>query len=139
VSVEIEVTMESDLDDLSEAQNRAENLHVVATRVEEIAVKDIQENFDRGGPADGEAWEPSKRVLRHGGQTLVKSGNLKASIRLMTAAGNTITVGSDAPYAANVIVGQPGAFPGRDFMDPSEEALDEVAEAITDYVLEGRL
>lgn len=50
----------------------------------------IVENFETGQSPEGVKWKPSKRVLRHGGQTLVDSGLLKGSVGMEVSASQVV-------------------------------------------------
>lgn len=46
-----------------------------------------------------ESWQPRNPDLRPGGALLVKSGRLRNSIRVINTTSNSVTIGSDVPYA----------------------------------------
>ena len=54
--------------------------------------------FETGIGPDGAAWKPSRRVLRHGGQTLVEHAHLKGSITHKVD-GASVEVGTNLVYA----------------------------------------
>jgi len=56
----------------------------------------IAKNFRAGGRPV--RWKPSVRVMKHGGQTLVKSAGLKNSI-VMQVSGKTLKIGTNKKYA----------------------------------------
>ncbi len=58
----------------------------------------IIENFETGTSPEGVKWKPSKRVLKHGGQTLVDSGLLKNSVG-MEASATQVVVYEAKEYA----------------------------------------
>jgi phage virion morphogenesis protein len=62
-------------------------------------VASTQMRFEDGSGPGGIAWKPSLRVLLQGGQTLVDSGRLKASLT-HDAGPKSVTVGTNAVYAA---------------------------------------
>lgn len=51
--------------------------------------------FDSGRGPGGVPWKPSKRVLAHGGKTLVDDNNLERSIRYEVQGGHRLLVGVD--------------------------------------------
>lgn len=58
----------------------------------------IMKTFEVGGRPT--AWLPSQRAQRQGGQTLLDTGRLMKSAAMPEVSGNTITLGSNLPYAA---------------------------------------
>lgn len=67
-------------------------------------------------------WTPRKRNTDRGRYILVKSGNLRRSIRIMSRSLNAITIGSDLPYAAVHNDGgriRRGRMPKRQFIGSS--------------------
>lgn len=62
-----------------------------------VLLRSIAKNFKKGGRP--ERWEPSKRVQKSGGQTLVKTARLKNSIT-MRILDKVLTVGTNVKYAA---------------------------------------
>jgi len=51
--------------------------------------------FDTGRGPGGVPWQPSKRVLAHGGKTLVDKGNLERSLRYEVQGSHRLLVGVD--------------------------------------------
>lgn len=57
---------------LSALQNRMSDLSPVMKNIGEIVYASIRRNFEVGGRP--KRWEPSMRVKREGGQTLIRKG-----------------------------------------------------------------
>lgn len=64
----------------------------------ELGVTSIMRNFEKGGRPD--RWKPSQRVQKKGGKTLIKSGRLMHSLMHFKAFFNSVTWGTNVPYAA---------------------------------------
>lgn len=64
-----------------------------------LVVFSVTQNFDEGG--NPIQWQPSQRVLKHGGKTLIKSGKLQQSSHVfdITQHGVDIVTGLGLPYA----------------------------------------
>jgi phage gpG-like protein len=76
--------------------NRAADMKQAFTEIAQRHVSDTQENFRLGGRP---RWEPSIRVKKHGGQTLLLSGRLMKSITIPEVTPTGFTLGSNLPYA----------------------------------------
>ncbi len=66
-----------------------------------IAVNFFKERFRENAWLDTskEKWEPRKRKTKSKRGTLIKSGRLKRSIRVTKTTSDSVTIGTDAPYA----------------------------------------
>lgn len=86
----------------------------------------FKENFALGGFKDQnvEKWKPRK-VEDAGRAILVKSGDLKRSIRIKSKSQEKIVWGSDLKYAAVHNSGQ-GKMPKRKFMGKSMALLNKI-------------
>ena len=78
--------------------------HFVETRplmaeLGEIVLSQAQDSFENQATPDGTPWEPSQRALATGGQTLVDSGQLQASLGVAVLP-EAVEVGSNKVYAA---------------------------------------
>jgi phage gpG-like protein len=78
--------------------SRAENARPAMQEGSVLFSGEIQKNFAESGRPD--RWLPSQRVVRHGGQTLRKSGHLQHTLLLPEVGDKSITFGSNLPYAA---------------------------------------
>lgn len=65
----------------------------------EIVLSQTQDSFERQAAPDGTPWEPSQRALAFGGQTLVDSGQLLASLDVEVLP-DAVVVGTNKHYAA---------------------------------------
>lgn len=75
--------------------------NIIAKILRDIRVEladEFDKNFERQG-FFAEKWQRHKSPLRKGGHILVKSGDLRRSIRAVSDA-NSVTFSSDLPYAA---------------------------------------
>jgi len=79
---------------LEKASNMKPALQVIAVK----QTSSFQQNFIEGGRP--ESWKVSKRVAKHGGQTLLISGRLMRSLLTPQVTNEGITFGSNLPYAA---------------------------------------
>ena len=64
-----------------------------------VVMGSVIENFEAGSSPEGQPWKQSKRVLKHGGQTLVDTGALKNSVG-MEASANQVAIFESREYAA---------------------------------------
>ena len=86
--------------------------------------------FERGAGPDGEPWEPSRRALEEGGQTLVDSARLRNSITHVASA-DGVDVGTNVLYAAIHQFGsgdleKPKNIPARPFLGLDDDDADAV-------------
>jgi phage virion morphogenesis protein len=84
--------------------------------------------FEDGDGPDGKRWTPSKR----GGQTLVDTGRLLASIT-SNASRTSVEVGSNLIYAATHQFGR-DAIPARPFLGLSVDDGREIEAIVEDYL-----
>lgn len=85
------------LDAIREAEARGVDMGPAWKVIGGILVSSITQNFESGGrPVK---WKKSKRVLMHGGKTLIKDANLMDSITDEPAKDH-VKVGTDEPYGA---------------------------------------
>lgn len=82
---------------LKDLRERATNLQPALQEYGNYQVGSFQENFRVGGRPE---WSPSKRVLKHGGQTLIINHFLERSVTHFDVVENGIVFGSNLPYAA---------------------------------------
>lgn len=93
---------------------------------------------DQRGP-DGRDWEPSDRVAKHGGLTLVDRGHLRASITHRPS-DDFVEVGSNLIYAAiHQFGGEAGrdlavAFPPRPYLGIDAADEREIGDIVTDHL-----
>lgn len=59
------------------------------------------DRFTHGEGPGGVKWRPSRRVLEHGGQTLVLSGDLQSSVHAVTDP-RSVEIGPEASFGAAV-------------------------------------
>jgi phage gpG-like protein len=81
---------------LAGLMERAQHLKPALTEFAVYQVGSFQKNFEEGGRP---AWTPSQRVVKHGGQTLIKSGRLQRSVTDPEVNDTGIVFGSNLPYA----------------------------------------
>ncbi len=118
------------------------------------------ERFKQGKAPDGQKWKPSQRVLQEGGRTLVKTAQLRNSIRAKADASG-FAVGTNVKYAATHQFGDPGrtiraknkkalrfrvggrwvskkqvrvTIPARPFLGLSDEDMREIRETLEDFI-----
>ncbi len=95
--------------------------------------------FGWGTSPDGKAWKPSKRVLAHGGQTLVKSTILRDSITSRSS-DKEAEVGTNVIYGAiHQLGGQAGRkhavrLPARPYLGLSSRDGQVVEKIIADFL-----
>ena len=82
---------------LAQISERTHNLTPVMKIIAQIVRTSIVKNFESGGRPV--AWKPSQRVLKSGGQTLRKSGQLMNSLTAKATSSQAI-VGTNKIYAA---------------------------------------
>ncbi|WP_052514883.1 phage virion morphogenesis protein [Dethiosulfatarculus sandiegensis] len=104
----------------------------------EIVLSQAQDSFREQQSPAGDAWQPSQRALEQGGQTLIDTGQLLASLNNeIEVMPDSVTVGSSKIYAAiHQFGGDAGAghkvqIPARPYL-PDEETVDmaEIRAAI---------
>lgn len=76
---------------------RGRNLKPLLVDISEIIHSEVDENFQAGGRDP--QWPQSKRAMKQGGQTLIDSGQLLASIQSFIG-GNSAGVATNKAYAA---------------------------------------
>lgn len=134
------VTISMDSREISAALDRLEALAAdtspLLAEIGEIALSQAQDSFQEQAGPDGSAWQPSLRALAQGGQTLIDSGQLLASLSLEVLP-DSVVVGSNKVYAAiHQFGGQAGRggkvrLPARPYLpDESTVDMDEITRAI---------
>lgn len=95
---------ESDLARFVAAVQQATSLSSAMPAVTEVVREAIDRNFREGGRfgagkygGGSQKWKPSRRVILHGGQTLIDRGALVSSIQVR-AVGTTLIVGTNREY-----------------------------------------
>lgn len=83
---------------LGEMIARSQNLEPALREGALLFTSEFQKNFAEGGRP--EKWPPSKRALKEGGQTLRDSGALEHSVLQPQVDSQSVTFGSNLPYAA---------------------------------------
>jgi phage virion morphogenesis protein len=87
---------------LNQLRDRLDDMTQPMAEIGETIVNSVRMNFRESRAPDGTPWMPSQRVLRLGGQTLVKGKNLLGSIDY-TPSPRAVEVhagGTATPYAA---------------------------------------
>lgn len=124
------------------------NLMEIAPQIREILQTSISYNFESGGRFGSanfygggtNKWKPSKRALKQGGQTLVDTGQLAASIRVHITSINNglkIEIGSNKSYANIHQFGGKGNrayIVARPFIVIQNEDLDQIERLVIKYV-----
>lgn len=118
-------------------------LEPVLAEIGEIVLAQAQDAFEAQQGPGGETWEPSRRVQAQGGQTLVDSGQLLASLSSEVIP-EAVVVGSAKVYAAvHQFGGKAGRglavnLPARPFL-PDEDSLDwpEILDAVQRHLEAG--
>ncbi len=157
VSITVDDTEAREL--LSRLKSRMESTKPLMEVIGEVVRTSVERNFAQEGRP---AWEPSRRALEDGGQTLSKTGRLRRSFTV--AAGNGWTaVGTNVAYAAihqlgghtgpHIIrprkkkalrtpygifrkVNHPGSLiPARPFLQVQDEDWEEIKATINDFLL----
>lgn len=82
---------------LAEMRRHGSNLKPLQIEIAAIMHDEVEENFQAGGR--NPSWPASKRVRKHGGQTLIDSAGLVNSIQQFVS-GNTAGVFTNKAYAA---------------------------------------
>lgn len=88
---------------LGEILSRADHPRPALEEIAPIMSNEFQTNFDEEGRP--ERWPVSKRVQKHGGQTLTDTAALRHSLLTPQIADRSITLGSNLPYAAIQLFG----------------------------------
>lgn len=107
--------------------------------VGEALVSGTIQRFDRQENPKGQKWQPSRRAVEQGGQTLSDTGRLRKSIDY-AATPKEVMVGSNAAYARiHQMGGKTGkghkvTMPARPFLGVSDADMDEVRETISDFL-----
>ena len=98
VKVEIQGADEA-LAALSRAVTRIDDPIGLYRNIGEALLKSTQHRFETARASDGNPWPPSIRALVEGGQTLVNSGQLLASLHY-NASASGLELGTNKEYAA---------------------------------------
>lgn len=83
---------------LGEMIARSQNLEPALREGALLFTSEFQKNFAEGGRP--EKWPPSRRALKEGGQTLRDTGALEHSVLQPQVDSQSVTFGSNLPYAA---------------------------------------
>jgi phage virion morphogenesis protein len=142
VSVRVEVKDAAVQAALGALLARAGDLTPAMDEIGGALVASVLARFETGAAPGGAPWIPSRRALAEGGQTLVKSGRLRASITHL-AGPDSVTVGTNVVYAAiHQFGGRAGrgrktALPARPFLglDAGDEA--EIVRILREHLVGG--
>jgi phage virion morphogenesis protein len=138
------ITIQLDRHEVDQALDRLEalpqSMRPLMAEIGEIVLSQAQDSFENQAAPDGTPWQPSQRVLKSGGQTLVDKGQLLASLG-MEVLPDSVIVGSNKIYAAiHQLGGMAGRgrkvkLPARPYL-PDEETVDRAAigEAINAHI-----
>jgi phage gpG-like protein len=135
---------------LGEMLARASNPEKPAREIKFLMVQEMKTNIAQGGRPD--SWPPSKRVLRHGGQTLRVTGELMNTMDSEITLGDVISIaaGPTAPHIPEagrriLAYGKPfpwrtgqkkgGAFPARDYTYIPPETTATFGDIVKNYLL----
>ena len=119
------------------------DLRGILPAIGEILHTSVAENFDRGETPDGRRWKPSKRVLLHGGKTLVDHGILRDSFFYAITGPTDVTLATSVEYAAiHNFGGMAGRgrkvrMPARTFLGIRKEDLMDINTTLTRFFEEG--
>ncbi len=104
-------------------------------------VVSTQDRFERGETPAGQPWEPSQRVIQHGGQTLIDHSHLVSSMthnpfRDSVEAGTNMVYAAIQNFGGQAGVAGAATIPAREFMgfDAEDEAM--IMEKLTGYLSE---
>lgn len=124
------------------AASRISQSQAVMEVIGEMLRSSTVERFDASEGPDGTPWKPSKRALKEGGKTLVKTGGsgLMGSIDY-EASPDHVVVGSNKVYARiHQLGGKTGRghavdMPARPYLGISEEDIDEARAILADHLV----
>jgi phage gpG-like protein len=128
-----------ELKEMIEGEIKKSAINKAMSVVPDIVSESIQRNFEEGGRYGGgkagggtEKWEPSKRVKRYGGKTLVNTGRLRNSIGVIVSnVQNGISVKMEAGVEYGAIHQSGGRrTPRRPFLVIQDEDIERIGEAI---------
>lgn len=141
---------------LGQAAQKLGNTQALMESIGDALVSGTLKRFDAEEDPQGRKWEPSGRASEEGGQTLTSKGRLRDSIDRV-ATPDKVMVGSNLAYARIhqeggiitpknakklVFTGRGGkkvavdkvTIPARPYLGVSEEDLDDVKAAMTDFL-----
>lgn len=135
-------------DQLQQLVEQAKDLTPIAGAIRNILLTSIDRNFSEGGRYGTEnvfgggstRWKPSGRAQRDGGQTLVDTGQLAASIQV-NVVGNSVQIGTNKIYGAIHNYGgtagrnQSARIPARPFLVIQNEDLEDIGESLARYLI----
>ncbi len=128
-----------ELKEMIEGEVRRTAISGAFSEIAVIVSESIKCNFDEGGRYGGgkagggtDLWEPSKRVKRYGGKTLVNTGRLRNSIGVVVSnVQNGISVKMEAGVEYGAIHQSGGRrTPRRPFLVIQDEDIERIGEAI---------
>ncbi|WP_027178595.1 phage virion morphogenesis protein [Maridesulfovibrio bastinii] len=115
------------------AAERVQHSQELMDAIGETLVSSTIQRFQDGAGPDGKRWKPSKRAESEGGQTLVKSGQLRNSISY-EASPKMVCVGTNKIYARiHHLGGKAGRglkvkLPARPYLGIDDEDRAEIKE-----------
>lgn len=100
--------------------------------IAQIMLKSIQENFERGGRPN--PWKLSKRVIKYGGITLTKTGNLKSNLSI-DIRGDIVSIVSSTKYSKYINYGSKYMV-SRKYMMLQKQDITNIKDYLIKYVIE---
>lgn len=107
----------------------------IPRKIANIVLKSVLDNFDKES-FDGNSWQPRKNNYQSGRKLLVKSGDLRRSIRIRKVSKKIISLATNVPYAQvhneGLKAGRGAGFemPKRTFFDIDEKTKNEINKMI---------
>lgn len=124
---------------IAKAGNTLGHTQALMESVGDALVSGTLKRFDAEEDPQGNKWAPSGRAADDGGQTLTDTARLRRSIDYAATPGK-VMVGSNLTYArihqkgGKTGKGHSADMPARPYLGVSEDDMDEVKTAMTDFL-----
>ena len=138
-TIRIEVEDKAVKSALARMQKRAADLTPAMDEIGSMLTASVLNRFETGTGPGGQAWPPSIRAGKTGGQTLVDTGRLRDSITHI-AGRDFVEVGTNVIYAAiQQLGGRAGRglaanIPARPYLDVDAGDKAEIGKILKDHI-----
>ena len=135
MDTQIEIDSKEVVEFLTYLRHAAADLRQPFDVIGQYLVSETQLRFRKGVDPEGNLWKPSQRVLKEGGQTLVKTGRLSKSITHKTTK-DSLSIGTNIKYGpAHQFGWQRKHIPARPYLGLNlSRDLPEIERVLFNYL-----